>query len=434
MHGHLQKSNTSLDVYTQQILKKCQGQSDPNSCYQKNIPDLTKTLSMEDVFLVIEKAQSLDPSFWFCHTLSHELASIEVKKDESKWQEVLHRCPMHQCGSGCLHGTFIAKFQHYTIDTTNQEEIIPQLKEACQPNTQWLPDGEEQASCRHSVGHALVFLTQGDLKLTTSLCDQIEVSNKDDFTENCYEGAFMQIYQPKTQEEYELSESVVPTIDTYQTFCSQFREDIQNICLKESWVLFENKIEDGKWLQDFCSYSKSQKENFLCYKKMFYVVLSKVDYYNSADGKNRYNALCDKLTSPWKSLCQTLPNNGASFDMFKQNNSEKNIDLKTIDKKNSQEKQLHQETIYASAIHQNTVTLKNCQGDPYVIAINQDENLTIINEDSNDHEFAVTSEITFHIPKKSNLSFPLRGTSPGIYGYSCDGMSSGNFGGMIVVK
>src|SRR6185369_2960133 len=103
--------NLSLETLADRVIQKCKTANPRDVCYNIEIPRLMKFISMEDAFSVTRIVQDKDPQFLYCHVLGHELASIETKKDPSKWKEVIGRCPSGVCSNGCVHGAFQEKYK-----------------------------------------------------------------------------------------------------------------------------------------------------------------------------------------------------------------------------------------------------------------------------------------------------------------------------------
>ena len=104
-------SANSLDKYATGIVKKCSSASYKPTCYEKEVPMLMDSISMEEAFQVTRIIQDLDKSYQYCHVLGHELSARETAKDPGKWKDIIPRCPSGLCSNGCIHGAFQERFR-----------------------------------------------------------------------------------------------------------------------------------------------------------------------------------------------------------------------------------------------------------------------------------------------------------------------------------
>ncbi len=226
--GSVQKSFTTkpnLQEYAKQVISKCQNEKYKPGCYDREIPKLMDYISMEDAFKVTQTVQGEDKSYPFCHVLGHKLAAREIDKDPSKWKEVVTRCPSGVCSNGCIHGGFQERFRAENFTDAQIQTLLPDLINLCEDSPNWHPTGLEQGSCYHALGHLTMYLTSADINKATSLCKEIGVKKDGrDFSQLCFDGSFMQIYQPLEPEDFALIKgkeikkaSVIKSVIFFQT-------------------------------------------------------------------------------------------------------------------------------------------------------------------------------------------------------------------------
>jgi len=244
----------SLEQHANTAVALCQKDKDRPSCYDKEVPKLTGSLSMEDAFRVTWHVQEKDSEYQYCHVLGHELSAREVRKDPTKWKEVITRCPSGMCSNGCLHGGFQERFRAETFTEEEIEEVTQELVDACEAREQWQPTGLEQASCYHALGHLTMYITDANTEQASTICDVISKKpDGRDFRQLCYDGVFMQIFQPLEPEDFALIEGKVPTKEEVTAFCAEGNTHMQEAsCLNESWPLFYQDIVNPKNLVPFC--------------------------------------------------------------------------------------------------------------------------------------------------------------------------------------
>jgi hypothetical protein len=262
----------SFEEYAARIIKKCATQKQGNTCYDKEIPKLSGVLSMEDVFKVTALIQENDTSYTYCHVLGHRLATLETKKDVSRWKEVVGRCPVGVCSNGCVHGAFQERYRSDVLEGEEYEKAKNELKDICEVRDSFNPSGLEQGSCYHALGHLLMYISGADIIKSVASCDEVGLkSDGRDFRGLCYDGAFMQIFQPLEPEDIALVYRIKQTKETARDFCSQFDGEKKTSCFTESWPLFFEEIITPRGLLNFCSNTGS--EGFeACMQDILYVL------------------------------------------------------------------------------------------------------------------------------------------------------------------
>lgn len=261
-----------LQTYAKNIVEVCRSEAYRPACYDREIPKLTDKISMEQAFQVTSLVQEKDPSYTYCHVLGHELSAQEVRKDPASWKDVVSRCPSGLCSNGCIHGGFQEKFRAETFTDQQIAEVLPDLKTICEDRDTWHPTGLEQGSCYHAVGHLTMYLTGADINKSLLLCDQAaKKSAQRNYTPVCYDGVFMQIFQPLEPEDFALVKGKEQTKDTVSSFCDNFSEVPRAHCWNESWPLFYKEILTPDGLVRHCSRLTGALED-RCYNGLFFVV------------------------------------------------------------------------------------------------------------------------------------------------------------------
>lgn len=271
-------SNLPLEAYAKRVLAACKDAEYRPSCYDREIPKLMDDISMEDAFKVTWLVQEEDGEYHYCHVLGHALSAKEVKKDPSKWKEVVSRCPSGMCSNGCIHGGFQERFRTDHLTDAQVNDIKGDLKIICEDRPNWHPTGLEQASCYHALGHLTMYLTAGDIAKSLALCADIAIKeDKRDFSQLCFDGAFMQIFQPLEPEDFALVKGKQPTKEQLPAFCDAYQGKHRASCLSESWPLFFDELQTPKGLVDFCSRTQPEERN-RCYSALFYVLTAQFKF------------------------------------------------------------------------------------------------------------------------------------------------------------
>lgn len=275
-------ADRDLEEYANLVLTKCASFPHHQSCYDKEIPilmDGPANLTLEDAFGVTKLVQEKDTLFPYCHVLGHNLSAKEVKKDPSKWKEVLSRCPSGLCSNGCIHGGFQERFRAESFTDEEVEGIKPDLKSICEKKSNWNPTGLEQASCYHALGHLTMYITDADINYSINLCEEIAVkADGRNFLQVCLDGVFMQIYQPLEPEDFALISGKEVTRERVDKFCASFSGYAKVSCISESWPLYREEImNDPDELIKFCS-KEDKSSQPRCYVGLFYVLTAQFNF------------------------------------------------------------------------------------------------------------------------------------------------------------
>jgi hypothetical protein len=263
------KQQGSLAEYAKNIVEKCAGASYRPSCYDEEIPKLMNAISMEKSFEVTRLVQNEDSEYFYCHILGHELSTRETAKDPDNWKKVIARCPSSMCSNGCIHGAFQERFRAESLPDAKVEELKPVLTGICEKRPGWEPTGLEKGTCYHALGHLSMYITDGNIERSTALCKEVVPAI---YSQICFDGAFMQIFQPLEPEDFALVKDMAPIKEELFSFCNEFPDEQKSSCWSEGWPLYYNEIITPEGLVEFCSKIQIDGQENRCYNVLFYVV------------------------------------------------------------------------------------------------------------------------------------------------------------------
>jgi hypothetical protein len=259
--------------YADRIIEFCESKNNKSTCYDTEIPTLMESpanLSMEESFEIVNIIQN-KTNYQFCHVIGHKLASIETSKNPNDWKSIIARCPTRICSNGCLHGTFQEKFRQEHLSSQEIETIKPELLTICRQRPEWQPTNLMQGSCYHALGHLTMYITNADVSKALSLCSELAFSETNqDYRKICYDGVFMQIFQPLEPDDYELIKNVSPNRSSVEDFCRQFPNESFTSCWTESWPLFKEEVSNAKGATQFCSKLTGEGQ-VRCLNNIFYL-------------------------------------------------------------------------------------------------------------------------------------------------------------------
>ena len=271
-------NSTSLEAYADRVIEECGDAGYRPSCYEKEIPELMDKISLEDAFKVTAIVQDKDVSYQYCHVLGHEISAREVRKNPEDWKDVVARCPSGMCSNGCLHGGFQEKFRVEYLPPEEIPKIKSDLIDLCEKRENWNPTGLEQASCYHALGHLTMYVVNADIPKAIELCEESALKpDGRDLRQLCFDGVFMQIFQPLEPEDFALIEGKQPTKEGLPSFCGKYDGKRKASCLSESWPLFFNELKEPAGTVSFCGMTE-ESERTRCYSVLFYVLTAQFNF------------------------------------------------------------------------------------------------------------------------------------------------------------
>lgn len=267
-------SDAALEKYANEVIASCKNSGYTPACYDKEIPKLMdRGVTMEQAFKVTYLIQEKVPDYFYCHVLGHNLSAKETAKDPSQWTKVVARCPTGMCSNGCLHGSAQERFRDDALSEEEIQALIPELDQICEPSNGRDFTGLEQASCYHALGHLSMYISGADIDVATGVCDQIAVKGEQDYTRTCYEGAYMQIFQPLEPEDFALVEHIpAQTIEDAAAFCDSFVGERRAACHRESWPLYRETLDEAEGMETFCTLVPDPESKKRCYNAIFYIM------------------------------------------------------------------------------------------------------------------------------------------------------------------
>lgn len=284
------------------VLEACKDDSYRPACYDNEIPKvMDRGLTLEESFKVTAKIQEEDSEYWYCHVLGHNVSAKEAAKDISKWTEVVARCPQGVCSNGCLHGAFQERFRGEHVDEEELERLIPEIRSICKRGDGHRNyTGLEQASCYHAIGHLTMYITNADIERAIEVCDRVSIEGERDFSNLCYDGAFMQIFQPLEPEDIALVQDIAPeTRNEAIAYCAQFEGTRRTSCYMESWPLFVDSFDkEFGAIEQFCDRGFSKRDKTRCFNGVFYVMAARSNF-----DESQISRICSFVSDDVKAQC-----------------------------------------------------------------------------------------------------------------------------------
>lgn len=196
------QANSILDEGTFRLLQKdedpnayissqmsiCYKSGGKNSCYKKVATILFSQFNLSKILDLIKDNEKVTEVFSRCHELTHYLSRMEYDKVKDI-SSVYNQCTS-VCHGGCYHGPIEVYLKEKTLQVGPEFESqagleIPRICGKAEDYQVPLLYTE----CLHGIGHATMFVTDGDLIVALRLCDKLPDLPQQ---EACYSGAFME--------------------------------------------------------------------------------------------------------------------------------------------------------------------------------------------------------------------------------------------------
>ncbi len=199
--NYLENAESSINstAYILYRLADCAyNQSYSSFCYLNVANDFTSRFTLSETLGVFRENEKLQEVFSHCHEVTHYLSRNEYKRTKSI-PESYASCTA-VCHGGCYHGVIESYFDQKGIPLYGADDsiIITEIRSVCKkPEDYAVPQLYNE--CIHGIGHAMMFITNGDLPYSLKLCDGLQTLTD---RENCYSGVFMESSSSSTNRDH----------------------------------------------------------------------------------------------------------------------------------------------------------------------------------------------------------------------------------------
>lgn len=185
-------------AYVLSEMKICYGRGGRDGCYRTVSEKILNRLSLERVLDIFQKNETRPEIFSRCHEATHFLARKEYKRVQDL-KEIFSVCTA-VCHGGCYHGAMESYFAQKNLPIQNPGDpaIEKEIQNACgAPSKNQKPN--VYTECLHGIGHAVMFITDGDIFKSLALCDKLGLISE---KETCYGGVFMENSSSSTNNDH----------------------------------------------------------------------------------------------------------------------------------------------------------------------------------------------------------------------------------------
>ncbi len=298
------KDEHSLDAYAERIVEVCKDASYRPVCYEKEVPKLVVELESPQIFNVIRLIRKYDPEYLFCHVVAHDLGAYEVSLNPDNWLDVIAKGPTDGlCSNGFAHGAIVTRFNDGKLSPEAFEFALRDLKIACEEREGWNPTELIKAICYHGIGHVFVHMTEADIPISLDGCERVALKDDDrDYRQVCYEGVYMQLFQPLEPEDYALIDQLplAPTRDNIVQFCEEnsSNELEYGTCWREAWPFFYGELFDREGVLNYCLALTEESDQEKCFITAF-----TINGRHHLGQPEKMSSFCNSLPSAYQGMC-----------------------------------------------------------------------------------------------------------------------------------
>jgi hypothetical protein len=157
-----------------------------SKCYRNVSDDLFQEFELPVILEIFEQNEDKQEIFARCHEVAHYLGRQEFLKTKSV--PLAYSQTSSVCHGGSYHGVIEGYFEYKNIPLDDTAALENEIKSVCGQ-----PLDYKQANiyneCIHGIGHAMMFVTEGELIQSLEFCDSL-LSHQEQIT--CYGGVFME--------------------------------------------------------------------------------------------------------------------------------------------------------------------------------------------------------------------------------------------------
>lgn len=178
---HFMEGGGNLNRILASGIQKCEelDRRDQQPCWQKLAATVLKKFSFQ------ETQQVLRATGQYCHEFMHALSRKEYEHTRDAAQ-LFSQCTL-ACYGACYHGGAEGYLKAIFEKGADEDEVHRAILTLCNTMSPDTP-GALRSECIHGIGHALMFVSGGDLPKSLTFCDTLpDIENV-----ICYGGAFME--------------------------------------------------------------------------------------------------------------------------------------------------------------------------------------------------------------------------------------------------
>jgi hypothetical protein len=171
-----------------ETMTECNQNHGKDKCYKHAAESLTKKIQPVEILNIFRENENTPEVFAKCHEVTHYIGR-KLFEAEKNMPQAYSKC-QPSCWGGCYHGVLEQYFNSIGVSSgeISESKVRENIVKIC--------NSEEKKSntrlyseCLHGIGHAMMFITDGDLIKSLQFCDELQGIGQH---VSCYGGAFME--------------------------------------------------------------------------------------------------------------------------------------------------------------------------------------------------------------------------------------------------
>jgi len=192
------ENGESIKSYIREQMTRCEETGGKGRCYEVVAKLVMRKHSLDEVMHEMLSAEQYPVVYSRCHELAHFLAREGYKKNKSV-PESYGMCT-EACWGGCYHGVMEQHFgeKGFSLGGGDDDKIAREMMVVCGVKEDF-EEPKKFFECLHGLGHAMMFITNGDLPNSLRYCDMLGEVQR---SETCYGGVFMENSSSSTSRDH----------------------------------------------------------------------------------------------------------------------------------------------------------------------------------------------------------------------------------------
>ena len=234
------KNNFDAKKIAESFKRQCQTDKSIR-CFGLLFNNFSKKHSFEQSYNVLNELKQISPQTKVCHTLAHAIATEEVTKNPSQWEDVFTQLPFEECSYGYIHGILEGKYR----SDPNFKITAALIDRICNSQVVNRKNTAGKKSCSHGFGHILIVQQEGDVETSLNICRK----TSKEIQYHCFGGVFMENIIKEDLAEHEIDHLPILNkeyLNTQKKYCNSFLNPEQTACWERIAIIISPIMNSSK--------------------------------------------------------------------------------------------------------------------------------------------------------------------------------------------
>ena len=251
----------SAETEAQSIVSQCAKTKNWYECFGSALARLNEKRDFGFSMSVFNEIQMADPKARDCHIMAHYLMLSEVKKNPSRWADLMKKIDPNACTYGFIHGVIEGRERYLGGNELDPQSVNRICELIFKKNSGY---GVDQA-CAHIVGHIILAEQRGDIDKSVSICNGVDNKLRDP----CYSGIFMESFTRDNLVAHGIGQHIPwneETIKNQENICRKYPEEAAHGCWQEITHMYMSSSKNNpRMLWELCNHAPNDNDVLYCY-------------------------------------------------------------------------------------------------------------------------------------------------------------------------